>query len=77
MVLSLNQVESTLVSLRIPFMQIRWLKIQRQLQLKGSVLNVPADLDHLCPILPHAPMGLHTVLVNVKRILKGTSRLQC
>ena len=50
--LNLSDLEERLISLRIPFMQIRALNSGGQFSLKGSVVNVPADIEPTIRALP-------------------------
>ena len=50
--LNLNNLEERLISLRIPFMQIRALNSGGQFSLKGSVVNVPSDIEPTIHALP-------------------------
>ena len=43
--LNLSNLEERLISLRIPFMQIRALNSGGQFSLKGPVVNVPAEIE--------------------------------
>ena len=50
--LNLSNLEERLISLRIPFMQVRALARGGQFSLKGSVVNVPADVEPTIRALP-------------------------
>ena len=66
--LYLNSLEERLISLRIPFMQIRALNSGGQLSLKGSVVNVPADIEPTIRALPRVQHESQTIPVKLKRI---------
>ena len=66
--LNLNNLEERLVSLRIPFMQIRSLARGGQFSLKGSVVNVPADVEPTIRALPRLPNESETIPVKLKRM---------
>lgn len=57
------------MSMRIPFMQIVKLRIQQQAGLKGSVMNVPTNLNKVTTLLPRSDVQGHTVVVHLKRKL--------
>lgn len=65
----LSDLEERLVSMRIPFMHIEKLRIQQQSGLKGSVVNVPTNLNKISTVLPRTDIDEHTVIVNLKRKL--------
>ena len=66
--LHLNNLEERLISLRIPFMQIRALNSGGQFSLKGSVVNVPADIEPTIQALPRLRNQSETVPVKLKRM---------
>ena len=67
--LDLHQLEERLISLRIPFMQIRELPRGGQYSLKGNVINVPVDIQPTVSCLPR-PMDEHfTIAVQLKKKL--------
>ena len=66
--LYLNNLEERLISLRIPFMQIRALNSGGQFSLKGSVVNVPADIEPTIQALPRLRNQSETVPVKLKRM---------
>ncbi|GBN51490.1 hypothetical protein AVEN_267640-1 [Araneus ventricosus] len=49
---TLNDLEERLVSLRIPFMQIKECSYDRQLGIKGTIVNVPITLNQTVEKLP-------------------------
>ena len=65
--LNLNNLEERLISLRIPFMQIRALNSGGQLSLKGSVVNVPAEIEPTIRALPRLQNKSETIPVKLKR----------
>lgn len=65
--LQLTKLEERCVAARIPFMQIRALGIDRQLGLKGGVINVPVDIDEMVSRLPRPYSETSTVLLRLKR----------
>lgn len=49
---NLLETEERLISMRIPFAQLVKLRIHRQAGLKGSVVNVPTNLNKISTLLP-------------------------
>ena len=66
--LNLNHLEERLISLRIPFMQIRALNSGGQFSLKGSVVNVPSDIEPTIHALPRLQNKSETIPVKLKRM---------
>ena len=66
--LKLNTLEERLVSLRIPLMQIRALNSGGQFSLKGSVVNVPTDIEPTIRALPRLQTESETVPIKLKRM---------
>ena len=66
--LNLNNLEERLISLRIPFMQIRALNSGGQFSLKGSVVNVPAEIEPTIRALPRLQNKSETIPVKLKRM---------
>ena len=66
--LNLNNLEERLISLRIPFMQIRALARGGQFSLKGAVVNVPADVEPTIRALPRLQNESETIPVKLKRM---------
>ena len=66
--LNLNHLEERLISLRIPFMQIRALNSGGQFSLKGSVVNVPSDIEPTIHALPRLQSKSETIPVKLKRM---------
>ena len=66
--LELTNLEERLISLRIPFMQIRSLSSGGQFSLRGSVVNVPAQIEPTIRALPRAMDASETIPVKLKRM---------
>ena len=66
--LNLNHLEERLISLRIPFMQIRALNSGGQFSLKGSVVNVPAEIEPTIRALPRLQHKSETIPVKLTRM---------
>ena len=67
--LDLQQLEERLISLRIPFMQIRELPRGGQYSLKGNVINVPVDIQPTVGCLPRPMDENFTIAVQLKKKL--------
>ena len=67
--LELHQLEERLVSLRIPFMQIRELPRGGQYSLKGNVINVPVDIQPTVSCLPRPMDENFTIAIQLKKKL--------
>ncbi|MCG7875518.1 MAG: AAA family ATPase [Candidatus Thiodiazotropha endolucinida] len=65
--LELFPLEERLISLRIPFMQMRELPRGRQLSVKGNVVNVPVDIQPVVNALPRPFDETVTVAVKLKK----------
>lgn len=65
----LSPLESRLVALRLPFMQIRLLGAERQSILKGNIVNVENDLDVCTSVIPRTFDNTSTVQVQLMRRL--------
>lgn len=63
----LTELEERLVAPRVPFMQIRELGYQGQLQLKGSIVNVENNLDKIAKAIPRTMDDTSTVQVKFMR----------
>ena len=70
--LDLCNLEERLISLRIPFMQIRCLGAGGQYSLKGSVVNVPAQIEPTIRALPRPHNKTETIPVKLKRMMSMT-----
>jgi hypothetical protein len=70
--LELYQLEERLIALRIPFMQIRQLPRGSQLSIKGSVVNVPTDVQTTVNSLPRTVDKTCTIAIKLKRKLSYT-----
>ena len=66
--LNLSNLEERLISLRIPFMHIRALSSGGQFSVKGSVVNVPADIEPTIRALPRLQNESETIPEKLKRI---------
>ena len=66
--LNLSNLEERLISLRIPFMQIRALNSGGQFSLKGSVVNVPANIEPTIRALPRMQNEAEIIPVKLKRM---------
>ena len=66
--LKLNSLEERLISLRIPFMQIRSLNSGGQFSLKGSVVNVPTEIEPTIRALPRLQNETETIPIKLKRM---------
>lgn len=66
----LYPLEERLVALRIPFMQIRDLPCGRQLNLKGNVVNVPANVANTISTLPRTLNTAEIITLKLKRKLE-------
>ena len=64
--LELCSLEERLVSLQIPFMQIRNLPCGSQKLVHGNIVNVPVDISPTINTLPHTLNDLYTVAVRFK-----------
>ena len=67
---NLTSFEARLVSLHIPFAKIRQLTYEGQYGMKGSVINVMADVERIQQILPRFVHEDATVLLVIKRKLQ-------
>ena len=67
--LDLHQLEERLISLRIPFMQIRELPRGGQYSLKGNVINVPVDIQPTVSCLQDPWMKILLLLIQLKKKL--------
>lgn len=65
----LSPLETRLVALRLPFMQIRLLGAERQSILKGNIVNVENDLDVCTSVIPRTFDNMSTVQVKLMRRL--------
>ncbi|CAC5416143.1 unnamed protein product [Mytilus coruscus] len=67
--LNLYPLEERLLSLRIPFMQIRQLTRGGQFSVKGNVVNVPVEAQPTINSLPHTIEKSGTISVKLKKKL--------
>ena len=63
----LSPLEERLVSLRLPFCQIRLKGSEQQYSLLGNVVNVPTDVNEVCTILPRPMNNVGTIQVQLMR----------
>jgi len=66
----LSPLEERLVSLRLPFMQIKAVGSQGQSILKGNIVNVENDLDVCAQVLPRRFDDTSTVHVQLMRRMR-------
>ena len=59
--------EERLISIRIPFMTVYKKGVNGQLEMKGSVVNVPVDILPMLLKLPRLPSDAHTIMLLFKR----------
>ena len=71
--LNLCNLEERLIALRIPFMQIPCLGAGGQYSLKGSVINVPAQIEPTIRALPRPRNKTETIPVKLKRMMSMTN----
>ena len=69
--LDLQQLEERLISLRIPFMQIRELPRGGHYSLKGNVVNLPVDIQPTVSCLPSPMDENFTIAVQMKKKLSN------
>ena len=67
---SLRDIEERYISPRLPFMQVRELGIDRQLGLRGNVVNVPISLEDTVEKLPRNLDQMETIQICLKRKLE-------
>ena len=67
--LNLSNLEERLVSPRLPFMHIRELPRGGQLNLRGNIVNVPADVNSTIKSLPRLINENETIMLKLKRRL--------
>ena len=63
----LNEIETRLISLRIPFMKLVALPAGKQRKIIGPAVNVPSKLDRICNLLPRLPSDCEILLLKLKR----------
>ena len=71
----LTDFEARLLAKRILFMKVTTLPRGRQKGIIGSVINVPADVDHTCESLPRTPSSPVIIPVKLKRKLEYKSHI--
>ena len=67
--LHLSQLEERLVSPRLPFMQLREMPRGGQINMKGNIVNVPADVNGTIKLLPRMVSDNETIMLKLKRKL--------
>ncbi|XP_060571280.1 uncharacterized protein LOC132729522 [Ruditapes philippinarum] len=67
--LDLSNLEERLVSPRLPFMQLREMPRGGQVNLKGNIVNVPADVNSTIKSLPRMINENETIMLKLKRKL--------
>lgn len=67
--LDLSNLEERLVSPRLPFMQLREMPRGGQLNIKGNIVNVPADVNSTIKTLPRMMNENETIMLKLKRRL--------
>lgn len=67
--LELSNLEERLVSPRLPFMQLREMPRGGQVNLKGNIVNVPADVNGTMKSLPRMMDENETIMLKLKRKL--------
>jgi hypothetical protein len=70
---SLNKIKEPLVSPRLAFAQIYQLKGYGQYGIRGSIVNVPTNLDLIQNLLPQLPHDSSIIVVYLKRKLEYKS----
>ena len=66
----LNNLELHIICKRILFMKLVKLPRGKQKGIKGAAVNVPADLEPVCNLLPRLPADAHIVSLKLKRKLE-------
>ena len=67
--LELHKLEERLISLRIPFMQLRQLARGGQFSMRGNIVNVPVDVSPTVNALPRNLADTATVPIQLKKRL--------
>lgn len=67
--LKLTHLKERLISPRLAFMQLKELPRGGQLNLKGNIVNVPADVNTIVKLLPRMLDNTETIHVKLKRKL--------
>ena len=65
----MNNIESRLLSKRIPFMKMVALPRGKQTAIHGPAINVPTNLDTICTLLPRLPKDAEIIPLKLKRKL--------
>ena len=66
----LNNLELHTICKRILFMKLVKLPCGKQKGIKGAAVNVPADLEPACQLLPRIPTDAHIISLKLKRKLE-------
>ena len=66
----LNQLDTRLICLRIPFMKMVALPTGKQRCIHGPAVNVPTDLSSVCNLLPRLPSQCQILPMKLKRKLQ-------
>ena len=66
----LNQLETRLICLRIPFMKMVALPTSKQRCIHGPAVNVPTDLSSVCDLLPRLPSQCQILPMKLKQKLQ-------
>ena len=72
--LYLHPSKEWLISLRIPFMQVRELPRGRQYSVNGNVVNVPVDSQPVVNVLPR-PFDENEIIQQIMRIYRKCTTL--
>lgn len=67
--LQLSQLEERLISPRLPCMQLREMPRGGQINMRGNVVNVPADVNSTIRSLPRLVCDTETIMLKLKRRL--------
>ncbi len=70
---TLNELECHLISLRLIFLQLKELPVGCQKAIHGPAVNVPANLEPICALLPRIPSTTHVIMLKFKRRLQYKS----
>lgn len=66
----LSSLEERFIASRIPFMQIRVLRVGRQFGMQGDIVNVPTEVDTNVSILPRTNDELFTLPVKLMKRMR-------
>lgn len=65
----LNDLQTGLIQLRIPFMKMAALPSGKQRKICGPAVNVPSNIDNICSVLPRLPSQSELIPLKLKRKL--------